>query len=382
MKPKYELSKIVHLYGNDFLGQYPQSKQVLKTLDAIARCRTAFLGGHKCRCKSCGEQKYFYNSCRNRHCPKCQGVNRERWIMQREAELLPVAYYHIVFTLPEELNQLAKQYPIEVYNALFHSGWDTIRTLSKDSRYLGAKTGMVAILHTWGQKLWLHPHLHCVVPGGGISPKGKWKDARYKDKYLFPQKAMSKMYRAKFVSKLRDSGVVIPQIVGKAIFDKDWVVYAKRPFAGANMVVEYLGRYTHKIAISNHRLISISNNEIHFTYKDYRKGAQKLQTKLSAQEFLRRFCLHILPRGFVRMRHYGILASKNKAKELNIAKKDLGQSPWKKLTLDWQAILFNKLKLDVSKCPVCKTGIMEIIEVIMPERGPPVFGVTMNNKSL
>ena len=296
--------------------------------------------------------------------------------MQREAELLPVAYYHIVFTLPHELNQIAKQYPKQLYNALFYAGWNTIKTLSQDNKYMGAKTGMVAILHTWGQKLWLHPHLHCVVPGGGITSEGKWKNARHKDKYLFPQKAMSKMYRAKFVANLRASGVVIPQLVGKAVFGKDWVVYAKRPFAGPAAVMEYLGRYTHKIAISNHRLISIANNEIHFFYKDYRKEAQKLQAKLPATEFLRRFCLHILPRGFVRMRHYGILASRNKAKELNMAKKDLGQPPWEKLNIDWKTIVLEKLKADVTKCPRCKTGIMELIEVIMPGRGPPVFKTT------
>jgi len=373
VNPKHELSEIVHLYGNDFLKQHPQQRQVLKTLDAIARCRTASLGGHKCKCSSCGHERYFYNSCRNRHCPGCQGVNRERWIMQRETELLPVAYYHIVFTLPHQLNEIARHHPKQVYNALFYAGWNTIKTLSQDNKYLGAKTGMVAVLHTWGQKLWLHPHLHCIVPGGGITAAGKWKHANYKDRYLFPQKAMSKMYRAKFVAKLRASGVVIPQNVGKAIFSKDWVVYAKRPFATPKTVVEYLGRYTHKIAISNHRLISITDNEIHFHYKDYSKGAQKLQTKLTAIEFLRRFCLHILPKGFIRMRHYGILASKNKAKELNLAKKDLGQAPWKKLDIAWKAILLKKLKVDVTKCPKCQTGIMEMISVILPERGPPVF---------
>lgn len=382
MKPEHELSEIVHLYGNDFLKQYPQTRQVIKTLDALARCRTASLGGHKCKCNSCGHERYFYNSCRNRHCPKCQGINRERWIIRREAELLPVAYYHIVFTLPHELSEIAGQYPKQVYNALFHAGWNTIRTLSGDKKYMGAKTGMVAILHTWGQKLWLHPHLHCVVPGGGITGEKKWKNARYKDKYLFPQKAMSKMYRAKFVAKLRASGVAIPHDTGKAIFSKDWVVYAKRPFAGPETVVEYLGRYTHKIAISNHRLISIANNEVRFHYKDYRKEAQKLQTKLPAVEFLRRFCLHILPKGFVRMRHYGILASKNKAKELNIAKKDLSQLPWKKLNIDWKTIVLEKLKVDPDKCPKCQTGIMEIIEVIQPERGPPVFNMIANIKLL
>lgn len=382
MKPEHELSEIVHQYGSDFLKQHPQTRQVVKTLDAIARCRTSSLGGHKCKCRSCGHERYFYNSCRNRHCPKCQGINRERWILQRKAELLPVAYYHIVFTLPHELSEIAKQYPNEVYNALFHAGWNTIKALSQDRKYIGAKTGMVAILHTWGQKLWLHPHLHCVVPGGGITREGKWKNARHKDKYLFPQKAMSKIYRAKFVAKLRASGIVIPQNAGKAIFSKDWVVYAKRPFASPETVVEYLGRYTHKIAISNHRLISIANNEVHFHYKDYRKEAQKLQTKLPAVEFLRRFCLHILPKGFVRMRHYGILASKNKAKELNIAKKDLGQSPWEKLNPDWKTIVFKKLKVDPDKCPRCKTGFMEVIEVIQPERGPPVFNMIANLKLL
>ena len=382
MKPRHELSEIVHLYGNDFLKQHPQTRQGIKTLDAIARCRTASLGGHKCKCSQCGHERYFYNSCRNRHCPKCQAVNRERWIMQREAELLPVAYYHIVFTLPHELNELAIQYPRDVYNALFHAGWDTINTLSKDTKYLGAKTGMVAILHTWGQKLWLHPHLHCIVPGGGITEEGKWKNARHRGKYLFPQKAMSKMFRAKFVAELRASGVVIPQDAGKAIFSKQWVVYAKHPFAGPEAVVEYLGRYTHKIAISNHRLINISNNEIRFAYKDYRKEAQKLQTKLPAIEFLRRFCQHILPKGFVRMRHYGILASKNKAKELNIAKMDLGLSPWKRLSIDWETIVLEKFKVDVTKCPKCQTGIMELMEVIMPERGPPVFKMTSDLKFL
>ena len=298
--------------------------------------------------------------------------------MQREAELLPVAYFHIVFTLLHELEEITKQYPKEVYNALFFAGWNTIRILSKDKKYLGAKTGMVAVLHTWGQKLWLHPHLHCIVPGGGIIKEGKWKNTRHKDKYLFPQKAMSKIYRAKFVAKLRASGVVISKNIGKAIFSKDWVVYAKRPFAAPETVVEYLGRYTHKIAISNHRLISISNDKIHFYYKDYRKGAKKYIAKLSATEFLRRYCLHILPKGFVRMRHYGILASKNKAKELNMAKKDLGQLPWKKLKTDWKAVALERLKLDITRCPKCKAGLMEIIEIIIPKRGPPVFKMTPN----
>jgi hypothetical protein len=378
LKPKYELAQIVHQYGKSFLKQYPQPKQRLKTLDAIARCRTASLGGHKCECKNCGEKKYFYNSCRNRHCPKCQAVNRERWILQREAELLPVAYYHIVFTLPHELNKIAKCHPKELYNALFYAAWNTIKTLSKDPKYIGAKTGMTAVLHTWGQQLWLHPHLHCIVPGGGITKQGKWKNAKNKDKYIFPQKAMAKMYRAKFVAHLRASGVVIPQSVGKVIFSKKWIVYAKQPFSSPKTVVEYLGRYTHKIAISNHRLTSIEENEIQFTYKDYRKAGKQFTAKLSSSEFLRRFCLHILPKGYIRMRHYGILASKNKAKELNIAKKDLGEAPWERLKIDWKTIAEEVLKVDVTKCSKCKVGVMEISHIIYPQRGPPVFKITRN----
>ncbi|NOQ74458.1 MAG: IS91 family transposase [Crocinitomix sp.] len=373
MKPKHELSEIVQLYGKSFLRQFAQTKQKLKTLDAIARCRTASLGGHKSKCNACGSEKYFYNSCRNRHCPKCQAVNREKWILQRESELLPVAYYHIVFTLPHELNVLAKKYPKEVYNALFYAGWNTIKTLANDPKYIGAKTGMVAILHTWGQKLWLHPHLHCIVPGGGLTKQGKWKNTKYKDKYLFPQKVMSTIYRAKFVSKLRADGVKIPQEIAKPIFRKDWIVYAKRPFSTPKTVIEYLGRYTHKVAISNHRLNTIENGIINFQYKDYRKGAKKLTTELSASEFLRRFCQHILPKGFVRMRHYGILASRNKATELNIAKSELGMEAWTKSEVDWKTIAREKLNLNPDLCAKCKVGILEIIEGIMPQRGPPTF---------
>lgn len=381
MKPKYELSEIVKLYGKSFLKQFPQPKQKLKTLDAIARCRTVSLGGHKSKCNACGIEKYSYNSCRNRHCPKCQAVNREKWIMQRESELLPVAYYHIVFTLPHELNVLAEKHPKQVYNALFYAGWNTVKTLANDPKYIGAKTGMVAVLHTWGQKLWLHPHLHCIVPGGGLTfrptqcgaKNGKWKHTKYKDKYLFPQKVMAKIYRAKFVSKLRSDGINIPQNIAKQIFKKDWIVYAKRPFSTPKTVVEYLGRYTHKVAISNHRLNSIENNVVNFQYKDYRKGAKKLNTELSAAEFLRRFCKHILPKGFIRMRHYGILASKNKATELNIAKGEFGMELWTKIEIDWKTIAREKLNIAPDLCTKCKVGLLVIIEGILPQRGPPIF---------
>ena len=356
MKPRHELAEVVQRYGNGFLRKHPQSFQVVKTLDAIARCRTASLGGHQCQCNRCGHKRYFYNSCRNRHCPKCQAVNRERWIIQRESELLPVPYFHTVFTLPQELRPLAEKYPKEVYNALFYAGWNTIKLLSKDPKHLGAKTGMVAVLHTWGQQLWLHPHLHCIVPGGGINLQGKWKSAKGNGKYLFPQEVMAKIYRAKFVSHLRASGVVIPQEVGKAIFSKNWIVYAKRPFSCAATVVEYLARYTHKVAISNHRLLAVDHEQIRFQYKDYRKAGAKLHTALHAHEFLRRFCLHILPKGFVRIRHYGIFASKNKAIDLNKAKLDLGQPLWEKTTFSWKEIALAKLNINPDACPIARRG--------------------------
>jgi len=293
--------------------------------------------------------------------------------MQRESELLPVPYYHIVFTLPQELNPLAEKHPKEVYNALFYAGWNTIKTFATDPKFLGAKTGMVAVLHTWGQKLWLHPHLHCIVPGGGISRSGRWKNACYKDKYLFPKRAMSKVYRAKFMAKLRASGIQIPQSVAKVLFQKSWVVYAKRPFATPKTVVEYLGRYTHKIAISNHRLKNVEEGKVWFSYKDYRAGGRKKTTSLSAVEFLRRFCLHILPKGFVRMRHYGILASRNKAKELNIAKAEFGLKAWEKQTIPWEEVAASRLGIIAGACPKCHCGKMEIIDIILPERGPPLF---------
>jgi hypothetical protein len=235
LKPKHELSEIVHRYGKSFLQKHPQSTQVIKTLDAIARCRTASLGGHKCKCNKCGEEKYFYNSCRNRPCPKCQAVNRERWIAQREAELLDVPYFHVVFTLPHELNNLAEQYPKELYNSLFFASWQTIKSFAADEKYLGAKTGMVAVLHTWGQKLWLHPHLHCIVPGGGITKTGKWKSSRSKGKYLFPSFSLAKVYRAKFVAKLGELGVKIPPQIRKVIFQKNGSFMLIRPFLSHNM---------------------------------------------------------------------------------------------------------------------------------------------------
>ncbi len=303
--------------------------------------------------------------------------------MEREAELLEVPYFHMVFTLPHELNILAVQNPKEFYNALFKASWQTIQTFAADPAHLGAKTSVTAVLHTWGQQLSLHPHLHCIVPGGGINTKGAWvfpkkysKNKR-KVKYLFPKRALSKVYRAKFMAALREE-IAIPQNIAAAVMTKNWVVYAKRPFLGPKAVMEYLGRYTHKIAISNHRIIDVSDGKISFKYKDYRKaGSQKIMV-LSAHEFIRRFALHVLPKGFRKMRHYGMLASRNKATDLNKAKAFFNLELWVKQKISWEQIAKVKLKINPNLCQICKTETMVVVENIEPCRGPPVF----NNKAI
>ncbi|ACU07655.1 transposase [Flavobacteriaceae bacterium 3519-10] len=290
-----------------------------KTLRALSNCRTAALGGHIDACDGCGNLSISYNSCRNRHCPQCQGHKKEEWIQKREQDLLPCTYYHVVFTLPEELNGLAISQPQLIYKALFEAAWATLNQFGKNK---GIQLGMIAILHTWGQNLSLHPHLHCIVPGGGINRQGKWIRKVRTDKYLFSVKAMSKVFRAKFVASLRACGITDQDLMDK-LFAKNWVVYAKRPFGGPKQVIEYLGRYTHKVAISNHRIKEVTDEQVRFSYKDYRKGGAKKEMTVSNQEFIRRFSLHILPRRFVRIRHYGILSSSWKRGKLQALQSDL-----------------------------------------------------------
>lgn len=327
----------------------------LRTLSAIRRCRTAALGGHVDACDGCGNISISYNSCRNRHCPKCQGHKKEQWIQARTADLLPVPYFHVVFTLPQELNSLALHKPRAVYNALFEAAWNTLNTFGQNK---GLQMGMITVLHTWGQNLSLHPHLHCIVPGGGVDKEGNWKNLRADGKFLFPVKALSKVFRAKYVAALANK-VDIDQKIRNAIFHKDWVVYAKRPFGNAKSVIEYLGRYTHKIAISNHRLKAIDGNTVTIAYKDYKaKGEKKLMT-LTHGEFIRRFAMHVLPRRFVKMRHYGILSSTWKRIKLKTLQTALKVPP--------KTVVKNIL---IHKCPCCKTGNLITIEVF-GSRGPP-----------
>ena len=337
-----------------------------RCLQAIRRCRTAAMGGHIDKCTCCKKLHLSYNSCRNRHCPTCQGHKREQWIRARELELLNVPYFHVVFTLPSELNRWALSDGKIIYGCLFKAAWQTLQQFGDHPKHLGGKMGMIGVLHTWGQNLSLHPHLHCIVPGGGITKNGKWKTAKNKGKYLFNVKSMSKVFRAKYVALLRKSRIKISQQVYNEIFSKKWVIYAKQPFSKPEYVIEYLGRYTHKVAISNQRInnIDYQNKTISFSAKNYKKGGAKQNLTLSSSEFVRRFGLHILPKGFTRIRHYGILGSSWKKVKLPqlqtiLSKKEI--TPLKSKS---------KPELLHRKCPSCKKGILETV-LLFDQRGPP-----------
>lgn len=390
-KPKHEVADILRNNWKyvETSGKYTAHQQ--RMLRALTLCRTAALGGHIDACTSCGVVRISYNSCRNRHCPKCQSTEREKWLMAREADLLPVPYFHLVFTLPSVLNDWVIREPKLIYQTLFRAAWQTIQVFSKDKKYLGAKTGMIAILHSWGQNLSLHPHIHCIIPGGGLANLGVWQNAKNDGKYLFPVKAMSKVFRAKFVATLRQSiekqEVDLPNeyAVYKQIFKKKWVVYAKRPFGSPKSVLEYLGRYSHKIAISNHRILKIEDGKVSFSYKDYRQNGEKKVMQLSETEFIRRFALHILPSGFMRIRHYGILSSGHKKRYLSAAKQSLLAQgkilpQVQKVGQTWEAIAKTRLNFDVKKCQCCgqrtmiKVGIISAQPMmkIKKERAPPM----------
>ena len=364
MQPLWEVADVLREHW-PAVGKHPGiNSWQMRILSALKNCRTAVLGGHVDACTGCGITRISYNSCRNRHCPKCQGNKREEWIASRETELLPVPYFHVVFTLPDTLNSLALYKPKEIYDALFEAAWDTIHTFGKDHKHLGAATGMISILHTWGQTLSLHPHLHCIVPGGGLSRQGDWKTAKSKGKYLFPVKAMSRVFRAKYVQRLKATDLPAERELVNRLFQKEWVVFAKRPFGSTRSVIEYLGRYTHKIALSNHRIRNLDQHMVTFSYKDYRHSAQKKEMTLEAMEFIRRFSMHILPKGFVRIRHYGILSSSTKKTAIPLIKNQLAQQV---SVLPEPRIL---QAYNPAMCPHCKTQTMITLE-ILTKRGPP-----------
>jgi len=380
MKPKIELAHILNEHSQLWLDVPSFSFHQQKVLQAITLCRTSQMGMHIDHCSNCEHIRISYNSCRNRHCPKCQASNRELWIAKRGEELLPVPYFHLVFTLPHHLNRLAISYPKLIYNTLFKAAWATLKTFGANQ--LQGKMGMTAVLHTWSQNLSLHPHLHCIVPGGALD-KGKWLPSSATGKYLFSVKAMAKMYRAKFCNLLRkalkQAQIAVDDSLFKKLFDKPWVVYAKRPFLGPKQVVEYLGRYSHKVAISNHRLVAYNKGEVTFNYKDYRKGGQKLQMTLTAKEFIRRFALHILPTGFVRIRHFGFLAPSAKKQALGSLREELAVKEPMTIAWDWVKIATEKLHFDPLLCTCCGKRTMVIAKRInRPKRAPPTAKKRMN----
>lgn len=364
MKSMFKVADVLLLEHQNLAALAPTSWH-FRTLHAIRKCRTRAMGGHIDQCSCCSNLHISYNSCRNRHCPSCQGHKREEWIRARENELLNVPYFHIVFTLPAELNTYALKEGKIIYSSLFKAAWNTLQQFGDNPKHLGAKMGMIAVLHTWGQNLSLHPHLHCIVPSGGFAKNKQWKQAKSNGKYLFNVKSMSKVFRAKYVALLRKSGMHIPTKIYDQLFSKNWVVYAKHPFFKPQFVIEYLGRYTHKIAISNHRITNIdkTNKTVSFTVKNYTKGGKKQCLTLSSKDFVKRFSLHILPKGFTRIRHYGILSSS-----------------WKKVKLPELQKLLNeqiitatseKPPLQHRKCPSCKKGTLETV-LLFDERGPPL----------
>lgn len=337
MRPQLEVADVFRQHSTDYLDHFggslsPDQRRVLRD---ISQCRTAALGGHVEACDSCGHQRIAYNSCRNRHCPKCQGAARRKWLDQRSAELLPVPYFHVVFTLPAELAPLALQNPRHVYGTLFRAAAETLLEVAATPKHLGAKIGFLAVLHTWGQNLLHHPHLHCVVPGGGFAESSsRWIACR--EGFFLPVRVLSCVFRGKFIDFLKQDfreGKLkfyghIAELNDPAAFDRRldeavraaWVVYAKPPFGGPQQVLKYLARYTHRVAISNDRLIACENGQVEFRYKDYANGNQIKTMTVSSCEFIRRFLLHTLPRGFMKIRQFGFLANRVRKKNLQRAR--------------------------------------------------------------
>jgi hypothetical protein len=356
-----EVADVLRKVGSK-IESYGLNTWQLRTLYAIKKCRTAELGGHIDTCDECGNITISYNSCRNRHCPKCQGNKREDWIQARTTELLPVPYFHVVFTLPDSLNSLAIHDPKLVYDTLFEATWETLKTFGKNK---GLQSGMITVLHTWGQQLSLHPHLHCIVPGGGVDKDDNWQNIRSDGKFLFPVKALSKVFRAKYCAKLKAKSPILYEQIRQDLWKKSWVVFAKKPFGSPKSVVEYLGRYTHKIAISNQRIKSIDGQNVTFDYKDYRMAGAKKKMTLTHQEFIRRFALHILPKRFVKIRHYGFLSSNWKRQKLKLLQEKLKVKVLEKV----------ENKPFLPKCPCCilhggQVGNLHLI-MVFDQRGPP-----------
>ena len=354
-RPSVEVADILRVQGDCFREQNRSwlGYQQLSALRAITACRTAALGGHLDSCSRCDLQAISYNSCRNRHCPKCQAQARQRWLARREQDLLPVPYFHVVFTLPHALNPLCQRYPRLLYDLLFRASAQTMLEVAADPKHLGARIGFLSILHTWGQNLRLHPHLHCVIPAGGFDPSySRWVHPKYP--FFLPVKVLSRVFRGKYLAllqqALRQRRLDYPATLVRMLLKNDWVVYAKPAFGEPTRVLRYLGRYTHRVAISNQRLLSFDGSCVRFRWKDYAHGNKQRIMTLSAVEFLRRFCQHVLPRGFVRIRHFGYLASAHRTSLLALARQQFDCQPLP------SSHLANS-PLAIWRCPRCGTNM-------------------------
>jgi hypothetical protein len=396
-RPKLEVADILRRYGESFDLEHGVSLCTVqrRVLQAIQDCRTAALGGHleQCDNDSCRHQRIAYNSCRNRHCPKCQSLARAAWIEDRKAELLDVPYFHVVFTLPEEIAAIAYQNKSVLYNLLFAATAETLCTIAADPKHLGAHIGFFAVLHTWGQNLMHHPHLHCVVPGGGLSPDGKrWVPCR--PGFFLPVRVLSRFFRRRFLELLEQAFnhgqlgffSALEHLRERAAFsryigplkERDWVVYAKEPFAGPEQVLDYVGRYTHRVAISNNRLLDIEDGHVTFRWKDYRDGnAQKTMT-LAANEFIRRFLLHVLPQGFHRIRYHGFLGNRYRQENLTQCRQALQMTPLDESEAETPSDYRQRYEAltgrSLDQCPLCRTGRMLTLKQIpRPSASVPIL---------
>ena len=367
-----EVADILNNYSGEFIEKNNLSHQQIKAIKAIESCRTSDLGYHKLACNECKYEQISYNSCRNRHCPKCQATKQMRWIDKLKAQVLPVRYFHIVFTIPQQLNALAYINQCAVYDILFKTASQALKQVSLNPKFLGGEPAFIAVLHTWGQNLSYHPHLHIIVSAGGLDPDGiEWKHSA--KKFFVPVKALSKVFRAKFIDMLeneyKQNNFKIPYTekdvdysdfskVKSMLYSKTWNVYAKRTFKGAGKVIDYLGRYTHRVAISNSRILSMDNGKVKFRYKDYRDNNKWKTMELSVLEFIRRFVQHILPDNFYKIRYFGLFAVKNRKSKLMICfdrlKESMSVSKFEGLI--WHEIIEILTGKDVFKCPVCSKG--------------------------
>jgi hypothetical protein len=385
-RPRLEMADVFRRYGEAYRRDHRISLSTAqrRVMTAIEVCRTAALGGHLEQCDTCDHQRNSYNSCSNRHCPKCQSLARAEWIADRQAELLAVPYFHVVFTVPAEIAAIALQNKKVIYAILFRTTAETLLTIAQDSKHLGAQIGFFAVLHTWGQNLLHHPHLHCVVPGGGISPDSThWISCR--PGFFLPVRVLSRLFRRLFLERLHQAFQAgqlrfpgsLKALAAPAEFSRhlkpakqaDWCVYAKPPFAGPEKVLDYVGRYTHRVAISNNRLLDIDNGQVRFQWKDYRDGHSNKVMALSADEFIRRFLIHVLPDGFQRIRYYGFLANRHRQEKLTLCRQLLSMPllpPTPETAESAPSPDGSKQRIGASFliCPVCHQGSMMRIRLI------------------